>query len=119
MPNDSLEPAYVLSERPVAFFWTGGRSNTMIGLWLGTSSPNAMRLQVAFRMRPNAVLASAEVLQAAGVQPLDFHAQPTQEPSVIMDASVLFDDQDGHLLECLAALPHEARPDTGVVPYSE
>jgi hypothetical protein len=70
----------------------------MLGLWLGTSSPNAMRLQVAFRMRPNAVLASAEVLQTAGLQPLDFHAQPTQEPSVIMDASVLFDDQDGHLL---------------------
>jgi hypothetical protein len=41
----------------------------MIGLWLGTSSPNAMRLQVPFRMRPNPVLASAEVLQAAGVQP--------------------------------------------------
>jgi hypothetical protein len=31
-----------------------------------------------------------------------------------MDASVLFDGQDGHLLEYLAALPHEARPDTGV-----
>jgi hypothetical protein len=37
----SLEPTYVLSERPVAFFWTGGRRNTMIGLWLRTSSPNA------------------------------------------------------------------------------
>jgi lactoylglutathione lyase len=34
-------------------------------------------------------------------------------------ASVFFHDPDGHLLEYLAMLPHEARPDAGVVPYSE
>jgi hypothetical protein len=34
-------------------------------------------------------------------------------------ASVFFNDSDGHLLEFLLILPHEPRPDAGVVPYSE
>ncbi|WP_262273544.1 VOC family protein [Microvirga yunnanensis] len=117
-----LELAYVLQERPVAFFWIGGRGNAMLGLWSGSSSPNVMRLHVAFRTDLDAVLASGEVLQAAGVQPLDFHGHPTREPSVIgwMPAvSVFFHDPDGHLLEYLSMLPHVARPEVGVVPYSE
>jgi lactoylglutathione lyase len=117
-----LELAYVHRERPLAFFWIGGRGNAMLGLWSGSSSPNVMRLHVAFRMDLDAVLASAEVLQASGVQPLDFHGRATREPSVIgwmPAASVFFHDPDGHLLEYWAMLPHEARSDAGVVPYSE
>jgi lactoylglutathione lyase len=78
-----LELAYVHRERPLAFFWIGGRGNAMLGLWSGSSSPNVMRLHVAFRMDLDAVLASAEALQASGVQPLDFHGRATREPSVI------------------------------------
>jgi lactoylglutathione lyase len=117
-----LELAYVHREQPVAFFWIGGRGNAMLGLWSGTSSPNVMRLHVAFRMNLDAMLDSVEVLQAAGVQPLDFHGHPTREPSVIAwmpAASVFFHDPDGHLLEYLSMLRHEARPEAGVVPYSE
>ena len=94
----------------------------MLGLWSGTSSPNTTRLHVAFRMSLAAVLASVEVLRAVGVEPLDFHGQPTHEPSVIgwiPAASVFFRDLDGHLLEYLAMLPHDAKPQAGVVPYSE
>jgi lactoylglutathione lyase len=50
----------------------------------------------------------------AGVEPLDFHGQPTNEPSVIgwmPAASVFFNDPDGHLLEYLAMPPHEPRPE--------
>ena len=48
--------------------------------------------------------------------------QPTTEPSVIgwmPAAAVFFHDPDGHLLEYLAMLPHQPRPEAGVVPYGE
>jgi hypothetical protein len=32
---------------------------------------------------------------------------------------VFFHDPDGHLLEYLAMLPHQPRPEAGVVPYGE
>ena len=37
-----LELAYVLMDRNVAFFWVGGRGCSMIGLWSGAFSPNAI-----------------------------------------------------------------------------
>jgi catechol 2,3-dioxygenase-like lactoylglutathione lyase family enzyme len=112
-----LELAYALPKRHVTFFWIGGRGHSMLGLWSGGSSPNAMRLHTAFALSLDAVLASPSTLRMAGVEPLDFHGQPTNEPSVIgwmPAASVFFNDPDGHLLEYLAMLPHEARPDAGV-----
>jgi lactoylglutathione lyase len=117
-----LEFAHVLPERQVTFFWVGGRSRSMLGLWAGSASPNAVRLHVAFARDLDAVLAAPATLRAAGVEPLDFHGQPTAEPSVIgwmPAASVFFRDPDGHLLEHLAMLPHEPRPEAGVVPYGE
>ena len=60
--------------------------------------------------------------RTAGAEPLDFFDRPTDEPSVfgwMPAASVFFRDPDGHLLEYLAMLPHEARPEAGVVPYGE
>jgi lactoylglutathione lyase len=117
-----LELAYLLPERHVAFFWIGGRGHSMLGLWSGDSSPNAMRLHTAFALNLDAVLASPSTLRMAGVEPLDFHGRPTSEPSVIgwtPAASVFFHDPDGHLLEYLAMLPHDPCPDMDVVPYSE
>ena len=117
-----LELAYRLEERHVAFFWIGGRGRFMLGLWSGGSSPNTMRLHTAFAVGLDAVLASPAALRAAGVEPLDFFGRPTVEPSVIgwmPAASVFFKDPDGHLLEYLAMLPHEPRPEVGVVPYNE
>jgi hypothetical protein len=32
-------------------------------------------------------------------------------------AAVYFRDPDGHLLEYIAMLPHEPRPDCGIVPW--
>jgi hypothetical protein len=34
-------------------------------------------------------------------------------------ASIFFADPDGHLLESVTMFPDAARPDVGVVPYSE
>ena len=117
-----LEPAYVLPERHVAFFWIGGRGSTMLGLWSGSSSPNIMRLHIAFRLDVEAVRAAPAILRAVGVEPLDFYGQPTTEPSVIgwmPAASMFFNDPDGHWLEYLAMLPHQPCPQAGIVPHGE
>jgi len=118
----SLEFAYRLAERQVAFFWIGGRGRSMLGLWSGSSSPNVMRLHISFALELEAVLAAPSALRGLGVEPLDFHRRPATEPSVIgwmPAASVFFNDPDGHLLEYLAMLPHQPRPEAGVVPYGE
>ena len=117
-----LELAYRLEERHVAFFWIGGRGRTMLGLWSGDSTPNAMRLHIAFSLELDEVTAAPAALRASGVEPLDFFGRPTREPSVIgwmPAASIFFDDPDGHHLEYLAMLADRPRPEAGVVPYGE
>jgi lactoylglutathione lyase len=117
-----LESAFRLPERHVAFFGIGGRGHSMLGLWSGSSSPNAARLHTAFALDLDAVLASPSILRRSGAEPLNFNGRPATEPSVIgwmPAASVFFNDPDGHLLEYLAMLPHQPRPEAGVVPYGE
>ncbi len=119
---DGLELAYRLEGRNVAFLWIGGCARSMLGLWAGSSSPNAARLHLAFALDLEAMLAAPAALRAAGVEPLDFDGRPTVEPSVIgwmPAASVFFRDPDSHLLEFLAMLPDEPRPGAGVVPWRE
>ncbi|MGD9647828.1 MAG: VOC family protein [Pirellulales bacterium] len=116
-----LELACRLDERRVAFFWIGGRGQAMLGLWETGTSPNAMRLHLAFSCSVADVLAAPQKLMAAGVAPLGFFGEPVDEPAVIgwMPAlSLYFNDPDGHLLEYLAMLPDEPRPDAGVITYS-
>ncbi len=117
-----LELAHVLPERQVAFFWIGGPGRAMLGLWSGGSSPNTLRLHLAFGLALAAVLASPAALRRSGIEPLDCHGQPTTEPSVIgwmPAAAMFFHDPDGHRLEYLGMRPHPPRPKAGVVPYGE
>lgn len=117
-----LELGHVDRERKVAFFWIGGRGTTMLGLWGIGTSPLTMRLHTAFAVSLVDVLAAPATLRKSGVVPLDFHDQPTDEPSVLAwmpAASVYFDDPDGHSLEYIAMLPHEPKPEAGVIPYSQ
>ena len=68
------------------------------------------------------VLGACDRLRALGVTPLSFSATETSEPSVIgwMPAAAIYlRDPDGHLLEYLAMLDAEPRPDAGVLPWSE
>jgi lactoylglutathione lyase len=116
-----LEVAATFLERRVAFFWVGGRGTSMLGVWEVGTSPNAMRLHLAFTCEAGEVLAAPAKLRALGVEPKGFAGEPVDEPVVLgwMPAlSLYFTDPDGHLLEYIAMLPERPRPDLGVVPYS-
>ena len=68
------------------------------------------------------MLGACRALRAAGVTPRSFFGDETDEPSVIgwMPAvAVYFLDPDGHQLEYLAMLDEPARPEVGIVPWSQ
>jgi lactoylglutathione lyase len=109
-------------ERQAALFWIGGHGKAMLGLWAGGYGPQKMTLHTAFRVSIEAVVAASRSLRAAGIKPLDFDGRPTDEPSVLawMPAvSLYFHDPDGNLLEYIAMLPQDPRPELGVVKWSE
>jgi lactoylglutathione lyase len=115
-----LQLARLVPERQAAFFWIGAVGKGMLGLWAAGSAPQRVSLHTAFRVSLADVMDVPERLRAAGVTPLDFDGRPTDEPVVIAwmpAASVFFRDPDGHLLEYIAMIPREPRPDEGVVPW--
>jgi lactoylglutathione lyase len=116
-----LELAAVLGDRRVAFYWIGGRGNSMLGLWEVGTGPQKMSLHLAFRVDLKDLLDASAHLQSANVTPLDFYGNPTQEPVVIgwmPAASLFFRDPDGNQLEFLSMLPEDPRPELGVISWS-
>jgi len=94
----------------------------MLRLWGIGSSVVSVTLHIAFDVAVDDVLAAPERLRAQGVTPLSFFGTETDEPDVLAwmpAAAVYFEDPDGHLLEYLAMLDEEPRPDAGVLPWSE
>ncbi|PWT85244.1 MAG: glyoxalase [Blastocatellia bacterium] len=115
-----LRLAHIESARQVAFFWIGGAGNTMLGLWSAGSGPQKVISHTAFRASLADVIEAPRALRAAGVTPLDFDGRPTDQPIVFAwmpAASVFFRDPDGNLLEYIAMLPDEPRPEHGIVPW--
>jgi len=94
----------------------------MLGLWAAGSAPQKTTTHIAFGTRREDVIAAPRVLRLAGITPLDFDGHPTDEPVVLAwmpAASIYFHDPDGHLLEYIAMLADDARPDGGVVTWTE
>ena len=94
----------------------------MLGLWSMGSAPMGLVLHIAFDVALDDVLAAGERLRARGIAPLSFFAEPADEPSVLAwmpAAAVYFRDPDGHLLEYLAMLDAEPRPELGILTWSE
>jgi lactoylglutathione lyase len=117
-----LRLALELPERGAAFFWIGGPGEAMLGLWSLGSSPIGLSLHIAFKATREDVLRACDRLRATGVTPLSFFATETNEPSVIgwmPAAAVYFRDPDGHLLEYLAMLDAEPRPDLGILSWTQ
>jgi lactoylglutathione lyase len=116
-----LELAEVSWEHGFAFYWIGGRGNSMLGLWEAGRSPQRLKLHVAFRSDLPDLLEAPGRLRTAKVIPLDFDGKPTDQPVVIAwmpAASLYFNDPDGNLLELLSMLPDAPRPDLGIVSWS-
>ena len=116
-----LSPAYTQPERGVTFLWIGAPGQAMLGLWR-SNSVLQMRLHLAFTVPLDAVLAAPAALRQAGITPRGFSREETDEPMVycwMPAAAVFFDDPDGHSLEYLSMLPGEARPELGVLSWSQ
>jgi lactoylglutathione lyase len=115
-----LRLAHIDAARQVAFFWIGAAGNAMLGLWSGGSGPEKITSHTAFRASLPDVIEAPRALRTAGVTSLDFDGRPTEQPIVfawIPAASVFFRDPDGNLLEYIAMLPHEPRPEHGIMPW--
>ena len=117
-----LPLALEVPERGAAFFWIAAPGEGLLGLWSMGSAPMGLVLHLAFSAALEDVLDACDRLRSLGVTPLSFFAEETTEPSVIgwMPAAAVYcRDPDGHLLEYLAMLDEQARPDRGIVPWSE
>ncbi len=117
-----LPVALEVPERGAAFHWIGQPGQAMLGLWSIGSAPMNMQLHIAFGMSLRDVLAAPERLRSQGIQPLSFFGEPADEPSVIgwmPAAAIYFHDPDRHQLEYLAMLDSPARPELGIVPWSQ
>ena len=117
-----LRPAFEVPERDAAFLWCGAPGQAMLGLWSLGSMPMGLSLHVAFDVELEDVLGAPAHLRENGVEPLSFFGEPADEPSVIgwmPAAAVYFRDPDGHMLEYLAMLDEEPRPEAGIVTWSE
>jgi lactoylglutathione lyase len=115
-----LELAHIEPVRGAAFFWIGARGKTMLGLWLAGSGPQKTTTHLAFAAELGDVIEAPRRLQAAGISVLGFDGKPATEPVVLgwmPAASVYFSDPDGHLLEIIAMLADEPRPEAGVVTW--
>jgi lactoylglutathione lyase len=116
-----LELAQFFEDRRVAFYWLGGPGKAMLGVWEVGTTPQRMSLHLAFTVDLADLLNAAEHLRNAGIGPLDFSRNPTEEPVVLAwmpAASLYFYDIDGNLLEFIAMLPDHPEPNLGVVSWS-
>jgi lactoylglutathione lyase len=116
-----LPVAEVFTDRGAAFLWVGAPGAGMLGLWSLGSAPMGLSLHIAFDVSLADVHAACDALRSRGIMPLSFFGEETSEPSVIgwmPAAAVYFRDPDGHLIEYLAMLPSEPRPERGIVPWS-
>ena len=117
-----LPVALELPERGAVFHWIGKPGQAMLGLWSIGSAPMNMQLHIAFEMDLEDVLAAPSRLRGEGIEPLSFFGEPADEPSYIgwmPAAAVYFRDPSGHMLEYLAMLEEQPRPDLGIRKWSE
>ena len=117
-----LPLALEVPERGAAFFWIAAPGEGLLGLWSMGSAPMGLVLHLAFRASLEDVMGACDRLRSLGVTPLSFFAEETTEPSVIgwmPAAAVYLRDPDGHLLEYLAMLDEQPRPDRGIVAWSQ
>jgi catechol 2,3-dioxygenase-like lactoylglutathione lyase family enzyme len=117
-----LELGYLDREDRTALYWVGGRGEAMLGVRekpIGEICPQ----HFAFRCSVDDILHRAvQFLRERDLEPHNILNDGTERPLVFgwMPAlAIYFRDPDGHLLEFLAMLPDEPRPEVGVVSWEK
>jgi lactoylglutathione lyase len=108
-------------EHNCAFLFAGGPKQSMLGLWSTGKAPIGLKLHIAFKVNIDDLFKIPSTLRSKGIIPLNIYEEETDDPTVIPfipSASVYFHDPDGHLLEYLALLDEEPRPNLEIVPWS-
>lgn len=114
-----LKIAHRTSEPKAAFYWIGGRGQSMLGLW--ETDQMAAKQHLAFRVDLPDLLNGVQRLRQVNLTPLDFDSQPTDEPVVLAwmpAAAVYFRDPDGNVLEFLSMLGDAPQPQLGIISWS-
>lgn len=116
-----LDLGQVFENRRVAFFWVGGKTTGMLGIWEVGTAPMRMTQHFAFKTPIAAQIEACKRLPGQGVTPLDFDGAATTEPCVIgwmPSAQVYLQDPDGHSVELLHMLDEAPDPEFGHGPLS-
>lgn len=117
-----LYQCYYETERRAAFFWIGKPKQAMLGIWEKPKEEIDIR-HFAFSCDVEDVLHnSVTFLKERKLKPYNFLKDGTARPMVFawMPAiAIYFDDPDGHVLEFIAILPGEAKPEHGVIAYEQ
>jgi len=117
-----LEFGLDVPNRGCAFFWIGDAKKAMLGLWSIGTMPMGLTLHIAFDVSLKDLFDAPRHLRLKGISPLSFFGEETNEPSVLCwmpAASIFFRDPDGHLIEYLAILDEEPKPDLGIIPWNK
>jgi catechol-2,3-dioxygenase len=117
-----LEHCYTEEKRRIAFFWIGQPKEYMLGLWEKPKAEVEKR-HFAFRCDTEDVLyKSVGWLKERNLKPYNFLKSETEKPMVFawMPAiAIYFDDPDGNVLEFIAILEGNPKPELGVISYEE
>jgi lactoylglutathione lyase len=117
-----LKFCYEQPERKVAFFWIGKPKEYLLGLWEKPVEEVQSR-HFAFRCDVDDVLnKSIGYLKERGLKPYNFLNDGIELPMVFAwtpAVSIYFDDPDGHVLEFIAILDGEGKPELGVISWDE
>lgn len=108
--------------RRITFFWVGEPKQYMLGIWEKPKEEIDIR-HFAFRCNADFIRnESVQWLKARSLKPYNFLKDGTEQPMVFawMPAlAIYFNDPDGHVLEFIAVLPGDAKPELGVISYEE